>query len=286
MKREMIFLICLFLITLVCAEENITGVNETIDEGHIVISKFGPQEFKLGDSQFTIQVENQRNEEIRDIIALVSGKGFSTYEVVPIDSLNVGEKGYILVLGNFKETGNINLTIRIENEVYYQIVNVVSDLNKSEELNEIIKQEEKKNAELANLSLQLSEIKIKFNLLEEELSEKKDNDYDVSKINLNDLRSYIRNAQSSILGKDVQGAHINLNLAEDEYEYQKAKVESAKEIPTLNVIKDNAVIFSTLAGAVITFFALLELLRRKEKSITEKLKATIVKSKEVKKKKN
>jgi len=44
-------------------------------------------------------------------------------------------------------------------------------------------------------------------------------------------------------------------------------------------LKDNAVLFSTLAGAIITFFTLYELLKRKKENIKEKIKSIQIKDK-------
>ena len=79
----------------------------------------------------------------------------------------------------------------------------------------------------------------------------------------------MHNIQADILTGNVNDAEVNLNLAYGEYATQKRKLDNAKEIPLVNILKNNVLLFSTFAGAVITFFALYELLKIKRKNITK-----------------
>ena len=115
-NKEVIFALVLFILLSSATADDVS--NETIIED-ITITNFIPKEFKLGDGQFSIQVQNNKNETLDYIIAIVSGKGFSTYETIPIDVLDSGDKSYIIISGNFKEAGNINLTIKINREFFY-----------------------------------------------------------------------------------------------------------------------------------------------------------------------
>mgnify|MGYP001618214243 FL=1 len=126
--------------------------------------------------------------------------------------------------------------------------------------------------------MELNNLKENFSALEDELILKKE-DYDVSIVNLNDLNTYIKNTQISILVKDVDGAKLNLDLALDEYKTQKNKLDNASEISWVKKAKENALIFSTIAGAIITLFALSELLKRKQENIVTKIKKYKVKRK-------
>jgi len=109
-----IFILCL-LIPLVFAQDTFQNTSQNISVNSttefvnlsnlsimrdIEITKFFPKEVKLGDVQFNIQIKNNLDETLENVFAIVSGKGFSTYDVVPIDSLEPFGKDYIFVNGN------------------------------------------------------------------------------------------------------------------------------------------------------------------------------------------
>lgn len=238
----------------------------------ISITKFIPSESKLGDVQLSIRVQNLKNETLENVLAFVSGRGFSTYEVIPIESLSSGEEDYIFVFGNFRQSGNVTLTIRINDNIFYRTIDVKDESTGSQQqIDELMKAQDEKRALLLNLTDELEKLREDYNALEDEFWTKKDRGYDASKISLNDLKSFIRNAQTDILQENAERAKVNLKLAQEEYDYLRSELDSVEKIPFIYIIKDNAVIFSAIAGALITFFALSELLRRKGHDITEKI---------------
>lgn len=257
MKSKVILVIfSLMLISIVNAQENPQSIFKEII----------PLEFKVGDIQFAIRVVNDYNYTLSNIVPIISAKGFSTYDIHPIDSLKPGEKGYILVAGNFKENGNITLNVRWGSETINKIVKIVNteelERIKQAEIDEKIKQET-----LANLSEQLKVLKSEYDSLEASLVDKKDNNFDVSRINLDQARNYLRDAETYILSKDPENAKIRIRLGIEEMAYQKIRIDAAKPLPYLNRYKEYAIIFSTIAGALITFFALSELLRKKGEDV-------------------
>ncbi|MEK6827360.1 MAG: hypothetical protein AABX99_02640 [Nanoarchaeota archaeon] len=60
-----------------------------------------------------------------------------------------------------------------------------------------------------------------------------------------------------------------MNLAGEEYLAQKNRLDNAGKLPLINIIKNNVVLFSTFAGAILTFFALYELFKKKKEDITK-----------------
>lgn len=268
--KFIIFALALFFMFIIAgsvyAEENSTinsnlSINLSDSVSDIEIVKFFPKEVKIGDVQFNIQIKNNIDHTFENLNAFISGPGFSTYEIIPIEILEPYEKDYIFVDGNMRESGEINLTIRIEKYTFYQKVSVfdVREFNDSEE--------EKKLQKLDELLKQLENLKKNYTSLELEISEKKDNNYDVSKINLDDLKRYLRNAESYIITEDIEQAEINLKFALEEYEYQKTRTDNAKVIPTIDRLKETALIFSAIFGSVLAFFALSELLKRKSENV-------------------
>ena len=286
-KNIAVLFLFLILLNIVVSEENTSSedqnttvenltsneTNETavipeqqVEIEEILLKNFIPKEFKLGDAQFSIQVQNNKNETINNVVAFVSGKGFSTYEITSIESLEPGERGYILINGNFKESGLINLTIKINQKISLQEINVLGkseeDLKKAEVL---VKQEEEKKKALADISSKLEILKQNYSELEAQLAQKEKENYDVKSVSLVDLKKYIRETQASILGDHLEDARVNFGLATEESNALEEKIASLKKVSFIKRFKDQVIIFSSIAGAIITLFALYELLKRKGK---------------------
>ena len=66
-------------------------------------------------------------------------------------------------------------------------------------------------------------------------------------------------------------------MAFEEYETQKNKLDNVKPKSIINRIRENALIFSTIAGALITFFTLYELLKRKSENVVTATSKVIIK---------
>ncbi len=236
----------------------------------LLIKNIIPQEFKLGDIQMTLQIENAGTETQKNILALVTAKGFSTYDVLPIDSLNPEEKGYLLITGNFKESGTILLTIKIQSFIFYKNITVIAPSN--------ISNLEKENSEklkiqlIQNITSELKAIKQKYLDLESKLNEKKNEDYDVSDISLNQIKIDLRETETNIISGEVQKAQASVILAKEELEDQEKKIESVKKASSITKIKEYAIIFSTIAGALLTFFALSEHLKKRSQAIVKHVK--------------
>lgn len=284
-KLSLLFLLAIFSLTGILAQTNAsynqTAVSDNQTAQGILLTNFMPQEVKLGDVQFNLQIQNNNNETASNIIAFVTGNGFSTYDMLPIDSLASGDKSYIFIYGNLKQAGNITLTIKISDKNFYQNISVIDPNAESDQqkIDDIRKQQEKEQL-IKNISDQLDILKQNFTILEDEIAYKQSNNYDVSLVNLNILNNYLHNIQADILTGNVNDAEVNLNLAYGEYATQKRKLDNAKEIPLVNILKNNVLLFSTFAGAIITFFALYELLKVKREKISKVIRKKIRKKKE------
>lgn len=245
----------------------------------LTIVSIVPAQFKLGDAQLNILVQNNGQSELDDIDALVTGKGFATYDVVPIDSLKPGEKSYILIMCSFSIPGEIQLSIKIDGKTFYRNVTVISNKENNESSNSspnsaptILTADEYEESLMNQLILlkeSLNTLKQNYDHLQREYDEKKSDNYDVSQVSFTDLKKFLRDAESSIIHKDAEQANVSITLASNEYEDQKDELLSAKKIKISfkNLLKDNAVLISTIAGAVIAFFSLIELLKKKKDSI-------------------
>ena len=287
MKKDilsLLFLLIIFSLTGILAQINVsdnqTAVPDNQTSQGILLTNFMPQEVKLGDVQFNLQIQNNNNETATNILAFVTGNGFSTYDMIPIDSLSPEDKSYIFIYGNLKQAGNITLTIKISDKSFYQNISVIDPNAESDQqkIDDIKKQQEKEQ-QIKNISDQLDILKQNFTILEDEISYKQSNNYDISLVNLNILNNYLHNIQADILTGNVNDAQVNLDLAYQEYAAQKRKLENVKEVPLVNILKNNVLLFSTFAGAIITFFALYELLKIKREKISKVIRKKMRKRK-------
>ena len=270
-KLLFIFLLGIILVQTISAESSQNDTNITTEIESITLNNIIPSEFAPGDVQLTLSIKNNGTKTLNNLLAFISGEGFSTYNIIPIDSLEPGITGYIFVEGNFKNPSvskNILLTIRINNYLFYKNVSVSSDTPTSTDNTQ---KEEAKRVALAEMTKQWQALKGNYTILEQNLATKKDENYDVSGINLNDLKNYLRNAQSSILSENVESANVNINLALEEYTDLKYKLDNTTKKSIITRLKDNALIFSAIAGSFLTIFALSELLTRKSERIVHKI---------------
>ncbi|MBU0535354.1 MAG: hypothetical protein KKE20_00145 [Nanoarchaeota archaeon] len=250
------------------AEEIIEEIETFVD---INITSIVPYKFMVGDVQFNIQVKNTGTADLSNIFAIVTGKGFSTYEIVPIDYLRPGEKSYIIVMGNFKESGMIPISIRIMNKTIHGNVVVEGPADDTKDEKE---QEEKNRIDqerLDILSAKLKVLKANYSDLQEQYYSKKYDNYDVTSISIEgDLKDFIQEAESSLIAGDIKQANIIMTLGIEEFEFQREKVIEAKQIKksVLEIIKSNIVIFSTIAASVITLFSFYELMKKKKEVVS------------------
>jgi hypothetical protein len=299
-EKKIGFGIFLFLVSFLCLAnpafaqegENITAEGSADNQSQqetpqektirsVDVTNIIPSEFKIGDIQFSIQVQNNGNVELTNVIALVTGSGFSTYDMVPIDSLKPGEKSYIIVMGTAKEDGVIPIAVKINNQIFPRNITIVDPSAAKITTTTTSETTSKEKEELlANLSVQFTELRADFRAMEEEYQSREEENYELSGVNFNDLKGYIKNAQIAIVQKNVEQARANLALAADEYAIQKENLDSAKPIkkPFLVSVKENV---GLLAGIVISISALItfyELVKKKSQPLASKLKEGVTKT--------
>ena len=227
----------------------------------IEILGVNPVSFQKGDVQFAVQVLNNKSTEARNIIAVIFGKGYSTYSLDSISSLKQGERGYLLVQGSFKESGVIMVNIQIDGNSRILNFSVIDSENAGQV--QVNKEEVQRELEI---------LKQNYSLTEELLAKKKKESYDVSFVSLDDAKDFLRSAESSLLTGKVIDAQAQTKLASEELNSQISKLYSVGKKSLLSKLKDNAVVFSTIAGALIAFFTLYELLKKKSTTVVNKVK--------------
>lgn len=235
-----------------------------------------PREFKVGEIQFNLPVENTGNVEIADLAPIITGKGFALLDMVPIEVLRPAEKSYVLVMGEVKQAGTIFLTIRMHNKIFTKNITVVDPeaAGAAEKLQQMEAQEKAKEAVLQIFSSQLTELKQKHDEMESNYRTKLKENYDVSDVELDALKEMLRDAESGLIAKDVIAVNASLTIARQEFEDQKQKLDTAIPIKKtiIEKIQDNFLLLSTLAGAIITFITLWEILKKQKDTIYEKIK--------------
>jgi len=134
--------------------------------------------------------------------------------------------------------------------------------------------EVEKKALVSGLLVQLNDLKANFTMLEKELETKKDENYDVSSVNLDDLKKLVRDAEAALIKGDSEQGEVSFTLALDEYKNQKIKIEEAKKIKKsfTQILRENALLISTFAGSLIALFTLIEILKKKKESLYQKIK--------------
>jgi hypothetical protein len=262
----------------ITAETKNLAPNATIalPVANFTMSSFVPKDFKVGEIQFNIQIQNTGNVDLKNLVAIITGRGFSMTDSVPIDTLKPGEKSYIIVMGNIQEEGSRRLSARISDKIFFQDINVI-DPNSEKNRIEVAamqRQDEQNKIMLEKLSIALTELKKNYTSIESDLYNKKNDRYDTSYVKLDELKTFLRNAESSIIVGDAKQANVSITLAMDEYASQLRYLQNAPKIKTsfLQILKDNIVVISSIAGALITIFSLYELLKKKKDSLYQKIK--------------
>lgn len=243
--------------------------NKTIEITDFEIINLTPKKAEAGDITFDIEVKNTGNVKIGGLVPIIIGRGFSTYDIVPIESLEPDEISHIYVMGNLEEEGDISLNIRIKEKLFYEIIRVES----KEETNEtkLREVEEARRESIKTLSERLEKIKEDYSSLESEIKKKKGG-YDLSSINLEDLKIFIRDAESSLAIGEAEKANASMILAQEELKNQENILDSAQKKPFTTKIRENLLLISTTVGAVVTLFAFYELLKKKKESVYKKIK--------------
>lgn len=231
---------------------------------------FFPKSANIGDVQLNLRILNLGNETLSNVYAIVSGNGFSTYNVIPADSISINEKGYIFVFGNLRYSGNVSLEIKILGQAFHQNVSV-ANTEASRALEDELKRQKEKDELIQALSVNVTELENKYDELVNLLDEKQNDDYDVSKIKLDELKNYVRTSQANLLSGNPDSALVNLRLGIDEYNYEKNLLNNVKKISIAQRLKNNALLFSTITGAILAFFAIYELVLKKGSYLAKKV---------------
>lgn len=256
------------------AVENLTSIvndSEPVVVPAAPISRFEiveiqPKSAAKGDVLLSVQMKNTGNTALHNLIPIIVAKGFSAYDVVPIKLLEPGAVAASYVSGEFSTAGNILLTLKINDELFYDrllIEDKAADAGQKVEEN---------TAAVSAVNAQLEALKAEYHGLETELISKR-SDYEVTDVKLDDLKRYILDAQTNIMSESLQKANVSLMLALTEYNDQRFKLDHAPVRPFLQKIKDNLLLISGIATAIITMISFYELMKKKKQDIVQTVKS-------------
>ena len=245
-----------------------------------------PKTVKQGDILLSINFRNTGTAKLRNLLPVVVARGFSTYDVVPIPILRKRDVGTAFVSGKIDEPGDLLLTIKVGEQVFYDRITVLPAVRQESLEEKRLKEEQKQKSVLA-LSQQLQDLKTKYIELESQYLTKK-NKYDVAGIQFETLRDHIQNAQTKLLNEDLVQANISIVLAYSEYQDQHTAIASAPKKALLLRLKDNVLIISGIAAGIITLFTFYEFMKKKQEHLTQKIgeKVGEIKTEITKKSKN
>ena len=233
------------------------------------LTNFTPREFEAGDVDMELTIKNTGTVPLQGLVPVIVGRGFFIYDVIPIAQLLPGESKVSEVLGHMSEKGTTILTIKINDQLFYQKVRVTGDVTEiNQTLLDQIEQDRIKNKQ--TITEQLDELKDKTDELERTL-ELKANDYLLEGITTKDLLQYLQDTKYQLVADNVNLANVSVVLAQNEYDDLMHQLETAPKKSFWSKVNDNILIISTIGGALITIFTLYEIFQKKQDDIKKKL---------------
>lgn len=239
-------------------------------ESYITVQKIVPLNISLGENQVNILIKNEFSQPITDVTANLSGYGLKTTKILPIASLEAGDKDYVFLTINASQTGQHDIVIRVRSlfggrEIVSEFVNTLTILNNVPSLynrTELI-------ASLANYRGDLR-------LLETEYTEKRADGYQLFSLEdtLKETKGLLVKAQTALTNDQLAEANEHLSLVSFNLDDIRTNLQTARKPKRSisEVMKDNifwiSALITTLAGAL----ALYEKQRHKMATLKEKVK--------------
>ena len=231
-----------------------------------------PRTANKGNVLLGIEVKNKGNTKLTNLFPFVVARGFSTYDVTPIKELEPDAIGTAFVSGDFVEPGEVLLTIKINEKMFYDSIKIEEPKKIDDEKQKRLIEETKKKS-LEELSNELNALKKNYKTIEDEFNSKKQS-YDLSEIKLESLKKYVTDAQANIIAEDVQKANISLILGLNEYNDLNSKLSKSSKKSFLQKIRENILIISGVTAGLVSIITLYELLKKKKEGIYTTIKYT------------
>lgn len=214
-----------------------------------------------GDAVLRIEISNTGTAPIEDLVPIIVARGFSTYDVAPLPFVAPGEKGTAIVTGSFSIPGDIVVTVKVGDKVFYDTISLSDTKKREEEKARELEEAQTKEA-LKVLQGQFEILKKATKEAETQYEEKKDS-YLLNEVSFTSLKKYIAETQSHLLSSEAKLANISLALAREELNDVTEKLTTAQKRPFTQTLRDNLLPISGIAAAFMTIYSLYELIKSK-----------------------
>lgn len=234
------------------------------------LAKVIPGDVKIGDSQINILIKNTGNQNLTNLNTVITGDGVSVYTQEQISSLNPSDSKYILAWINTKKSGKIPLSIRVQDKVFTASLNVV-DSEQTAQAKKDAEELAAKRRKIREIQSDISNLSDIYEAFQKDYYIKESKGYDMTSININDAKSYLRNSQSALAKEDLTDSSANVVLLRAELSDLREKLVAAQPKPRTwkDVLKENIPLLSGIFGILVGGIAVYEKVKRK----AEKVKA-------------
>lgn len=218
------------------------------------LEKYLPTTLGLGRQQLNILLRNTGTVALTNVSVYVSGPGISTVSTLPLNTLLVGEKDYVFVTADIKQSGVHDLVLKIffNGKIQDKLV---------EQLTVLDEQKPASSSEEINataLAQQLEQLKEEYRDLEQEYQNKKIDGYTVDLVydRLKETHDSIIQAQEAFFDGNYAKVKGHAALATDGLSAlaQQLQIVKKPEQKFTDKLKANLVYIGTISAAIVSVF--------------------------------
>ncbi len=253
----------------------------------LTLDKVSPRQLDVGQSQLSVFISNQYQMEITGVDAKVSGEGIKTLSSTPVDRIASKDKDAVLVTIKVDGPGTIGLLVKITAKVNGEDITLNAYDQVFVKAPPIEAPVKVSQSEMDEISKAIDKGKEDLNSLELEYQRKKADGYLVSELydRVKYIRGLLQDAQKNLLDSKYIDTRKTLSLVTSSTDDLRQALQEAPkgEKKLKDVIKDNALLITTIIGTVVAIIGFLEKsgLRKKGKKENDNSSGT---PKEVEKK--
>ena len=232
------------------------------------VQKLLPGDVRLGDSQVNILVSNTGNQVLTNINAVIAGEGISVYNQEPIRFLSPGDSKWILAWINTKKTGKIPVDIRIQDRSFRLNLNVV-DVEQTGQAKKSAEEAVARRRRVREIQDELSNLSDIYEAFQRDYTLKQSKGFVLTTVNLQDAKTYLRTAQSSLAKDELADAGANIVLLRTELTDVREKLASAQPKPRTwkDPLKENVALLSGVVGVLVGGLAVYEKFKSKHEDM-------------------
>lgn len=230
--------------------------------------KIIPSDVRIGDSQINILISNTGNQILVNLNAVITGDGVSVYNQESIPFLAPGDSKWLLAWINTKKVGKIPLDVRLQDRTFRVNLNVIDT-----EQHTLAKQAAEEAAahrrKVREIQDELSNLSDSYEAFQRDFIFKETKGYVLTSVNLQDAKSYLRTAQSSLAKDDLSDAAANLVLLRAELSDVQEKLRGAQPKPRTwkDPVKENVALLSGIVGVLVGGLAVYEKFKSKREDL-------------------